>query len=720
MGNTNNFGEPLDLQAPHIRGGSKIGYILSFTALSLSGLGWQSAMAQEDELVLEEIQVTASRLPEDVDTFPGTVSILGREDIETQRNVSPDLGAILGFSVPSLAVTSGTNLNRDQTLRGRSPVVLIDGIPISAPLRNSQQDIRSLASSTIENIEVIHGSSSLYGNGGAGGVINYVTRSPGDEDFRFEGEVSTQFSATHANESFANAWNGTILGRSGNFSYVAAATFEDFGLQFDSDGEGLPPAPGGSQPGLIQSQVSSLYGKVAYESNDLRVVGNVLRYDHKQDPSISIENGDVALGIPATYRDGRDPRETAGLSNANELYSISVYHQDVLGSALSAQLYSQKFESVFGLNLRRPSRENPSQSYIVTEKWGVRTDLDTPIPALDGNVVWGIDYARDETVQPFLSGEIWTPPIDLESVAVFAQLSVPFGENLDFRGGFRSEQNNVTVEDYTTYRDVSAVGGELDFNATVFNGGLTYSFNDNLSFFGGYSEGSSVQDIGRLLRDIREPTSVEGLNPEAVVVESMEFGVRYSTEIYDAEFAIYRNESEFGSQLIADPTDPSQFIALQEDQAIEGAELSFAVHLSESLTLAGTAAYIEGERDTNGDGDPDTELSNFFIPPVKITASVDWLPAERWRLRLQMVHSGSRNPFPGSEGNNVIGEGPNEPFTIFDAFGSYEIGAGAVTLGIQNLLNEDYFLRYGQSRNRSDAYAKGQGTTVRLAYKFEY
>ena len=46
--------------------------------------------------------------------------------------------------------------------------------------------------------------------------------------------------------------------------------------------------------------------------------------------------------------------------------------------------------------------------------------------------------------------------------------------------------------------------------------------------------------------------------------------------------------------------------------------------------------------------------------------------------------------------------------------------AGAVTLGVNNLFNEDYFLIGSYLLNRPDRFSKGPGTTVRLAYTLTY
>jgi iron complex outermembrane receptor protein len=57
-------------------------------------------------------------------------------------------------------------------------LVLIDGIPQSTPLRNGGRDLRTIDASAIDHIEVINGATAMYGNGAAGGVINYITKKP--------------------------------------------------------------------------------------------------------------------------------------------------------------------------------------------------------------------------------------------------------------------------------------------------------------------------------------------------------------------------------------------------------------------------------------------------------------------------------------------------------------------------------------------------------------
>src|SRR5690606_17954252 len=125
---------------------------------------------------LNEVVITAGRHAESISAIPSSVSILNSRDIATQSQINTDISAVLGNSVPGLGVATDKSTNSGQTLRGRSVLVLIDGIPQSTPLMNGARDIRSIDPSVIERVEVIKGATSIYGNGSAGGIINYITK----------------------------------------------------------------------------------------------------------------------------------------------------------------------------------------------------------------------------------------------------------------------------------------------------------------------------------------------------------------------------------------------------------------------------------------------------------------------------------------------------------------------------------------------------------------
>lgn len=670
---------------------------------------------------LEEVLVSGSRLPASLDTFPGTITVVDAAAIQTQREFSTDLGDLLAATVPSLGTSSFMGSNRDQTLRGRKPVVLIDGVPVSTPLRDGDAEVRSIDASVLEQIEVIHGSTSLYGNGGAGGTINYITRRARPGELTSKIEASMSGSLNHFSGSENMGARAVVSGGGERASFIVGAGYEDNGYQFDADGDRIAPTNGGTISGVAASEVKSGFGKLSVAVGENRRVDAMVNYyEQYQETPYTIVAGNIAQGIKAsTARTGRDPRERLVPGNESSLFSMSYIDEAVFGGSFTAQGYYLDYQNTYGLSPAFPSVAQPSQSINKNRKYGARTDFVTPIGA-DTRILWGVDYANDKTSQPLADGRLWTPLMDLTSVGVFAQADTSLGERWTVRGGVRYERNELEVDTYTTFRNVTATGGKLDFYATTWNLGGSFRLTDALDLFAGYSEGSSVGEIGRVLRDIRVNTSVENINPRAVIVDTYELGIRGAWARFDFELVGFVNESEYGIQLQQDPGNPLLTIATQEDERIEGVELTLGYMPADAWRLAFSAAYQDGERDSDQDGSLDTNLDNVRIAPLKLTGSVAYEVSQNWNLRLQGTHSGSRDPFPGSTGNNVLNRGKNESFTVFDLLAAGKVGPGRLSLGVLNLFNEDYFPRWSQSQNRNDRYTAAPGTTAKVTYSIEF
>lgn len=132
----------------------------------------------EAQTQLSEVIVSAGRIRETIDEVPSSVSIVGLKTLQQNINITTNLGDILENRVPGLAPSTGLSSNFGQTLRGRSLLIMVDGVPQSTPLRNGAMDLRALDPAVIERIEVVKGATAIYGNGAAGGLINYFTRDP--------------------------------------------------------------------------------------------------------------------------------------------------------------------------------------------------------------------------------------------------------------------------------------------------------------------------------------------------------------------------------------------------------------------------------------------------------------------------------------------------------------------------------------------------------------
>ena len=139
---------------------------MRYTSLSLlSFLVSTTLQAQSDKPSdgqdLERMIVTGSRIVESIDEVPASIVIITQQQIQDQLKVTSELQSLLSTLVPGLAPSTGTSSNSGQTLRGRAPLIMIDGVPQSTPLRNGSLGVRSLDASTIERIEAIKGATSV-------------------------------------------------------------------------------------------------------------------------------------------------------------------------------------------------------------------------------------------------------------------------------------------------------------------------------------------------------------------------------------------------------------------------------------------------------------------------------------------------------------------------------------------------------------------------------
>lgn len=179
----------------------KLRFLVTAAALTVP-VSVQAAENEDAQSSPADIVVTGTRLSDSVQTFPGSVSVVGEDEIQSQLATTRDIAQILSFSVPGVAPGNDTAANVGQSLRGRPMRIFIDGVPVSNPLRDGGRDVRLIAPTALGGIEVIRGSSALYGQGGAGGIVNYITKNGSASDqWKFRTEVGTSFSTEHLGDS---------------------------------------------------------------------------------------------------------------------------------------------------------------------------------------------------------------------------------------------------------------------------------------------------------------------------------------------------------------------------------------------------------------------------------------------------------------------------------------------------------------------------------------
>lgn len=193
-------------------------------AVATSAFAGSGAFAQDE--TVEEIVVTSSRIPRPLSQIGTSVSVIDAEDIEAHGNLS--LVDVLR-QMPSISTSNSGGAGKATSLRirgeeGFRTLTLFDGIRLTDP--SSTQvgpQLEHLLSSGVGRVEVLRGPQGLSYGADAGGVVNIISRRPG-EDFSANFDVQ-------AGEFDTHQYSGNAGGSAGAFDYfVSLADFETEGF----------------------------------------------------------------------------------------------------------------------------------------------------------------------------------------------------------------------------------------------------------------------------------------------------------------------------------------------------------------------------------------------------------------------------------------------------------------------------------------------------------
>ena len=188
---------------------------------------------EDDEATLDRVIVTTTRSGRMAQDEPMRVEIINQEEIEEKAIMRPGNIATLvnetgGVRVQVTSPGLGAANVRIQGLYGRYTQILSDGLPLYG---GQSLGVLQIPPTDLGRVEVIKGSaSSLYGASALGGVINLISRRPGDEA---NGEVL--FNITSRDGQDLTAYGETPITDQLNASLTLGAhrqSLEDF----DQDG----------------------------------------------------------------------------------------------------------------------------------------------------------------------------------------------------------------------------------------------------------------------------------------------------------------------------------------------------------------------------------------------------------------------------------------------------------------------------------------------------
>ena len=186
-----------------------------------------------EDTQLEQILVTASRIPTPTYQIGSAYTLLGSDYLERRQSVSlaDILRDVPGLAVSRSGVFGATTSVRMRGAESNQVLVLIDGIEANDPAAADMFDFAHLGSDNIDRVEVIRGpQSALWGSDALAGVINVITK---------RGTGSASVSAFAEGGSFGGRHGGaTISGSTKNYQYhISAAVIDANGENISRQGD---------------------------------------------------------------------------------------------------------------------------------------------------------------------------------------------------------------------------------------------------------------------------------------------------------------------------------------------------------------------------------------------------------------------------------------------------------------------------------------------------
>ena len=692
---------------------------LTLALLSASIASAYAQQAPDEEKPQTVTITTGTRNAKAVDKIPGAITVIGKEEVAHTLAVTEDATAVLARTVPGYAEASQAMSNTGENLRGRIALRLFDGVPQGSPLREGTRNATFTDMGLIGRIEVINGPSASEGVGAAGGIINYISRTPtkrGDE-WHLTGRYSSQFH----DDSAGWKLGADYAHKDDNLDLLAAYSHIDRGMTYDAHGRRIGLNTSGS---VADSKADNFYVKGGMNlAGNQRLQASISDFKITGKGNYHLVDGDRGTSLTNTSERGAPLGAKTELNHFTQT-QLNYDNGNLWGGQLSINGYAARQAMRYPAE-NGDDRQDPliaplgtliDQSEIRAKKLGLRTAWSRQdIFGVNGlELRAGLDLVKDTVDQRLaLTDRLWVPPMVYQAIEPYAQLSYEAGP-LTLAAGLRHEDGDLHVDSYTTTyfrKRVAVEGGTLNYKADLPNVGAVLALPAGWSGFVSYGKGFTLPNVGIPLRNINYPgQSVKGiLDLQAVIVENSEIGFNWrNNKIGSFSISHYDSKSKLGTALAIDPV-TNDFLLNRAPVRIQGTEITGELNLSKQWKASALYSRIRGKTTFVKDGPLDKEMGVLDINPDKIGLSGTWrfLPAADVTLGMTKLLSRDLNV-------GKSGEEHTKGYTLFDLGANYDTGRfGKWTFGVENLTNKFYILSWSQVVGFRNYWA-GRGRVVSL------
>lgn len=691
----------------------------------------------------DEITVTAARTVLPPNALPLTIDIIDKTALDQQIAISGSVTDAVANLTPSFSPTRQKLSGAGESLRGRSPLYAINGIPQSTPLRDGSRDGFTIDGFFVDRVELIYGSNALQGIGGTGGIVNQVTvGAPRNEGFSGRALLQGTASEGFQDDGFGGKAAGLVQYKAGRFDASVGAAYETRGAYYDGDGHRI--GVNSTQGETLDSRALSLFGRFGYQLGETGRIDLIAsRFELKGNGDYLAIPGNRTTGVPTSAIRGDAPGDPA--ASRTESVALSITDTSLWGGNFVSQVFFNRSRDTFGGEVAPIATfQDPAiapigtlfdQSQNRSRKIGAKISYERAVPGFEAlTVTLGFDALWDRTEQRLIAtGRVWVPPTDFRSLAPFGQANLKLFDGLvRLAGGARWENVEIKIDDYHTLASTTAVGtnpatfggvavagGKPTFKDLLLNGGVIVEPAEGIRAYASYAEGFTAPDVGRITRAIKTVgVDLDNyLDISPIVSNNREIGVEVKRGPLDASATYFWSSSDHGQLLIANPGGIFDVQRLRVE--IQGLELNLGIRLPIAGTRLGIGyAHLDGRYDSNADGRVDTGLDGTNISPDRLNLTASYARG-RFSALVQTQFYLSRT-FKGlvRDPRNDFGG-----YTLTDATVRYDTGRlGAIRLSAQNLFNLQYIDYSSDTRLPTDnlSYFAGRGRTLTLGWDYRF
>ena len=650
------------------------------------------------------------------------------------------MATLISKATPGMADSSHTVTDYGQTLRGRNMLVLVDGVPLNTG-RDSSRNLANINPADVEEIEILRGSSAIYGSGAPGGVILIRTKRPSGSP-----QVETTLTGTGSLSNTTSAGLGGeiqqfLSGGTNLLDYTVSLGAQHIGGSFDAHGRRIAPEP--SQGDLFDSGIQSGSAKIGLHlSSNQRLQLSVSHLDAKQDSEYASDPAVARLPAgtaPARPVRGLDLREQNRIKNT--LIGIDYEDTDLSGSTLAAQAYYRDFYTRFAPFDARavPVRgANVDQSMQRSKVLGGRITIKTPLNGENRTaLIWGADFNRERSDMPIdifdpatydatgglvfrkIGRLIYMPPVTTQSTAGFAQLQHRFNDQLSVEAGIRVDRAKAEFDDFEPLSQSRlpnprlVKGGSVEYTSTTTNAGVIYTPWQGQEFYASFRQGFELPDIGIVLRNSTPAFDITSSDLKAVETDTYELGWRGSFPKATASLSVFESKSNLG----AVQSFNNGLTLLRTKEKIQGIEATIDYFDANSpWSAGGTATWLRG-RELPQNNSHYQPMTGYRVPPLKLTAYGEYRPSESWSHRLQITSYASKDYRLNRK--TSFGRYDTRGYTTVDVVSQWTIDSKSrLSLGVENLFNRYYYPLYSQllRNNNNTSHLPAPGATVKITY----